>query len=241
MNRGNLIEIKCDGDSKIGFGHIRRCLTLKEKLQIDGFIVNVMGVNEASQNIIDRWQISTNVVDKSVKLVVLDSPYQTTDEKIQESRLKKTPSIALDYFGQVSPDFNILIFPHERFRAVNEVYVGYEFVMIRDEILRCKQDSMLHESEKKFVLVAIGGGDILNQGHMVAKYLVEKGLNVTLIRGPINMNKPINGLPSYDVKISPENFPQILAQSDWVVTNGGGTLFEALYLNKSVFVLQQTN
>jgi spore coat polysaccharide biosynthesis predicted glycosyltransferase SpsG len=235
-----LVEIRCDGNTQVGFGHIRRCITLKERLEKDGYFVNLMGISNAAEDLIDTFVPLNCKNQKSSDLIILDGDAGIVDEYILGAKARGIPSIALDYFGEVDADYNILIFPHQQYRAKKKTYVGYNYTMIRDEILSIKQEGLLENINTNFVLVAIGGGDILGQGHLASMYLAGLGLDVVLASGPLrNCIDIATDLP-YRVSKSPLEFPKLFSQCDWVVTNGGGTLFEALYLNKLVFVLPQT-
>ncbi len=240
MKSKYLIEIRCDGNNQIGFGHIRRCLTLKERLEKDGYLVNLLGISNTSQKLIDNFLPSNYNNYQSNDLIIIDSPDKKVDEFLLEKKPKGIPNIALDYFGDIEVDYNILIYPHHQYRAKKNAYVGYEYVMIRDEILSVKKEKIYQKKEDNFVLVAIGGCDILGQGRLAAKYLSDLGINVVLASGPPTNYMNVEGSPSYRVCKNQTEFIYFFSQCNWIVTNGGGTLFEALYLNKSIFVLPQT-
>jgi spore coat polysaccharide biosynthesis predicted glycosyltransferase SpsG len=236
----HLVEIRCDGGPQVGFGHIRRCITLKERLEKDGYSVNLLGMSIESQNFLDAFLPFNCNTDKSSDLIILDGATREMDEYLLEAKARGIESIVLDYFGGAEADYNVLIYPHYQYKAKKNSFIGYQYVMIRDEILAVKQERPIRNSRNSFVLVAIGGGDILGQGHLVSKYLAELGLNIVLAAGPLRNCIDIEMPLPYTVSKNQLDFPRLFSQCDWVVTNGGGTLFEALYLNKSIFVLPQT-
>ncbi len=235
-----VVEIRCDGNPQIGFGHVRRCITLKDRLEKDGYLVNLFGMSGESQDLIDSFLPLNYNNHKSNDLIILDGPISVVDEHLLKVRERGIPSVVLDYFGSIDADYNILIFAHHQYRAKKKAYVGYEYTMIRDEILSIKRKRFPQKMEDNFVLVTIGGGDILGHGHLAAKYLAELGLDVVLASGPLRNCMDIEGDLPYRVSKTPIEFTKLFSRCDWVVTNGGGTLFEALYLNKLVFVLPQT-
>ena len=61
---------------------------------------------------------------------------------------------------------------------------------------------------------------------------------VTLIQGPFARNKSLS--QDYEVLINPPNLPDLIKNAGWVVTNGGGSLFEAMYLGKAALALPQS-
>lgn len=64
------------------------------------------------------------------------------------------------------------------------------------------------------------------------------GLKVKLIQGPYALN--VRKKCDYEVYTNPENLPRLFLDCDWAITNGGGSLFEGLCLEKAVHVLPQT-
>ena len=151
-----------------------------------------------------------------------------------EKEKKNKIIITLDWFGHEKPDYNIVIYPHTKPRSIVENLIGFKYIIIRDEILLLKKTKKI----KNKALVCIGGGDLLNQGHLAAEYLNQKGFDVTLIIGPIS--KRLLEIKNYKVLINPKNFAELLASSSFVVTNGGGCMFESIFLNIPTCVLAQT-
>jgi spore coat polysaccharide biosynthesis predicted glycosyltransferase SpsG len=141
--------------------------------------------------------------------------------------------VALDWFGGGEPDIAIAVQEQVPVRARRESHVGLEFSIIRQQILR--QPPV---EPRQGVVVVMGGGDALGQGRTVAEQLRTLGLNVTLIEGPLVNTKPAN--QSFNLMHDPSNFSEILAGCAWAVTNGGGCMLEALFLDTPTVVLPQT-
>jgi len=92
--------------------------------------------------------------------------------------------------------------------------------------------------EGEGVIVILGGGDLLRQGHRAASELARLGMRVTLIQGPLATSYEQS--PFFEVLVDPPDLPSRLATSGWLVTNGGSCMFEAMCLGKATFVLPQT-
>jgi spore coat polysaccharide biosynthesis predicted glycosyltransferase SpsG len=232
MKEYSLAEIFCEGNDRVGYGHIRRSLALAKQLEKDGVDVRITGLSEEARRLLPKHIISK----RKAQVRIFDTP-SDVDDMISKSRASGHITVALDCFGEIAPDVNIAVYPHFEVRGTRASYVGFKYILIREEI------SLLHRSpiseEAKQVLVFLGGGDLLNQGHETASILTQQGLEVTLVQGPLAMNK--NEGAGYRVLVNPTELPQLLASSDWVVTNGGGSLFEAMCVGKATVVLPQTD
>lgn len=225
-----MVSICCDGNAAIGYGHLRRALTLAAALRPLAD-VRIVGLSEAACQILG----CTNVISHKSKVVIFDTPYPVDDKLRQAAEQGKT-TVALDWFGETAPDVNIAVYPHGKIHANREIYVGFEYILIREEIASLHRAPSTQSAES--VLVFLGGGDLLNQGHETARLLSRYGLDVTLVQGPLATNRREG--EGYRVLVNPEGLPQLLAACDWAVTNGGGCLFETMCLGKAAFVLPQT-
>jgi spore coat polysaccharide biosynthesis predicted glycosyltransferase SpsG len=232
LKSNSLIEILCEGNNIIGYGHIRRSLTLFNYLKKSGLNIKITGLSKTAQQMLPKQ----NADEREPKILIFDSPLNI-DNHLKKKNTQFT--IALDYFGKSSTDINIVIYPHEIVRAKIAKYIGLQYVIIRDEVSILAPAKPAQKNEK--VLIVLGGADLLNQGHKVAKYLTNLGLVVTLVQGPFVKSKSVDLLCNYDILRNPENLANLYLESDWVVTNGGGCLFEVLSLGKAAYVLPQTD
>ena len=227
-----LVEIFCDANEKIGIGHIKRSSALAAYLRKRNIPVRLTGLSEFAKNILP---VSENVSQKA-GVVVFDS-HEGIDSKITAAQKNGQITVTLDWFGTSVPDINIAVYPHQQVHALRKAYIGFEYIIIRDEVRRIQKNPDTELFKK--VLVCLGGGDLLGQGYDTAVFLNDKGFDVTLVQGPLAKQKPDK--KDFDILVNPPNFPQILANCDWAVTNGGGCLFEALYLGRPTIVLPQTD
>ena len=226
----NRIIIACDGNPIYGFGHIKRSKSLELTLKKKGFVTKLIILSELK----DR-NFFNSFKNISPVCVFFDVPYDVAD-LITFSSEKNCLSIALDYFGKGIPDINIIIYPHKKFTAKLAKYVGLEYIIIRPDIL--KYNPQPHTKPIKKILIIIGGSDINYEGYKAAKLLSKQGFKIQLIAGPF-VDYPIER-NIYHLKKTPYNLPELFYENDLIVTNGGGALFEAIYLGKWIIALPQT-
>jgi len=212
MNQCMLVDIFCDGNEQIGFGHIRRSSTLAEQLRKDGVDVRIIGLSGQARDILPLVVAD----ERTASLIIFDSPFGI-DDLINAAHKRDQTTLTLDWFGETIPDVNIAIYPHAEVRAIHKSYVGFEFIMVRDEIR--SQARVTPSKDVNHVLVVLGGGDVMGQGHSVARQLSDLGLEVTLVQGPLAKN--IEEDEKYRVLVNPPQLPEIMASCGWAITNGG--------------------
>ena len=225
-----LIEICCDGNQQIGYGHIRRSSALAVQLEKKGLAVRLIGLSEEAKKLLPV----AKEYNQQPSIVVFDS-LEGICQEIQKAQTEGKITVTLDWFGNSIPDINIVVYPHSEVKAKKEKYIGFDYIILRDEILKVEKST---GSNNQDVLVCLGGGDLLGQTYEAAIGLKNKGLTVTVVQGPLAKN--ILSEEGIQTLINPPDFPSLLANCDWAVTNGAGCFFEAMYLGKSAFVLPQT-
>jgi spore coat polysaccharide biosynthesis predicted glycosyltransferase SpsG len=229
-----MVEIICDANPQIGFGHLRRCQTLSQQLNLDGIDTKLRCLSDHAQRFLAH-EVRRN---DNVVLTVLDVPF-APQGLLDNVREKSSLVVGLDWFALEQVDVNIVIFEHSVARAIKAVHVGWDFVMIRPEI--AGQALSGQPTDSQHVLVFLGGGDLLSQSETAAQLLAQSGLKVTLVLGPLVQSRKVDPLhQDFEVRVNPSELPEMLAQCDWTVTNGGACMFESLYLGKPAYVLPQT-
>ncbi len=230
------LHIYCDGGGAQGYGHIRRSLTLSHRLKQDGFVVSVIGLSAEAKKLLPEAVYQ----NETPQVVVLDCPPGQGIDVLKSANQESSLTVGLDWFGREAlPMINISIFPHYPVLSLKKNYIGFQYVLIRPEIRKAKNRYLTNDGG--YVFVSLGGGDLLNQGGIVANTLASLGYSVLLINGPLHDDgeEKTDNIKVRIVK-NPLNFSELMAQSKFVVANGGGCLFEALYLGKAVFAIPQT-
>ena len=228
------VNIFCDASLEIGYGHVMRSRTLASKLNSNGFEVSIFGLSEFSQNLLDK---KDNNIENDAELIIYDSPINVENHLANAiSNGKKT--IALDWFGLTSPHINIAIHPHKEPKCLHKKFVGLDYILIREEFFPYRNS--LDSKNFNKVLILMGGGDINGYGEVIANKLSLYNLDVTLIKGPLQ-NKNYSSDNNYGVLFNPPNIAKQFSESDWIITNGGSSFFEAQFVGKSAFVIPQTD
>lgn len=173
-------------------------------------------------------------------LVIIDTPFELP-EKIQEYVESIPISLGLDWFHHALLDYNLIVFRHDKIpKAKIGIFEGFKYVIIDHRI----REITVSKGEKNYnnVLIVIGGGDIKNQSLEVVEILKDKGFSIQLVLGPNNCSdiSKISKIKNLSIKKNVANMASVIETSDWMVTNGGGCLFEAMCSGRPVFALGQT-
>ena len=223
------VQIYCDGGEGVGYGHLFRSKALKNLLLSEGITSSLYGLTKEVNELIGKDKFE----NKNAGVVIFDS-HRNIDSRLVNLKKQNKKVVTLDWFGKEKPHFNIVVHPHQKPKALIKSFIGYKYVIIRDQIINQKKI----KRKKNQATICIGGGDLLGQSKLAANYLSKKGLNVILVYG----SSPNRFLKSekHRVLFNPSNFTNLLASSYLVVTNGGGCMFESIYLKTPAFVLPQT-
>jgi len=227
------ISILCDGNDKVGYGHIRRSLSLFNFLKALDLVPSIKGLSADAQKFLPKPVIEKV---KENTIVVIDSPNDVS-LLVKEHLDSGHRVICLDSFSIYKPDLTILTFKHPHQSPKGRFVSGLKYAIIRDEF---KVLTINKVKSNKTVLVAIGGADVKNQCADIVPLLLDWGYRVNLISGPLTLSSTTEKHPNLDIFHNPRNFPEIMNKSDWCIVNGGGCLFESLYLNKPTYVFPQS-
>jgi spore coat polysaccharide biosynthesis predicted glycosyltransferase SpsG len=226
------VEIFCDGNKNIGLGHIRRSSALCNHLISSGIPARLTGISATASSLIPVQEYTGG----SSKIVIFDV-FEGIEDRIVQVKNEHKICITLDWFGEEIPDINIVVYPHKEVFAKQASFAGFEYIILRDEITSLRKEKLPESASKVFI--CLGGGDLHDQGHDTAIKLNDLGYDVTLVCGPLSAHKT-GGKYKFKILKDPPDFPRLLSECDWAVTNGGGCFFEAACLGKAAFILPQT-
>jgi spore coat polysaccharide biosynthesis predicted glycosyltransferase SpsG len=227
------VEIFCDGNKSIGLGHIRRSAALCKNLIDSGIAARLNGISATASSLISVQEYRGG----SSKILIFDV-FEGIEDRILQAKNDHKICITLDWFGKEIPDINIVVYPHKEVIAQHARYIGFEYIILRDEITSLRKEKLPKSASRVFI--CLGGGDLHNQGHDTAIRLSDLGYDVTLVCGPLSDHKTV-GKYKFKIIKDPPDFPRLLSECDWAVTNGGGCFFEAACLGKAAFILPQTD
>lgn len=241
MSKSKPLIFLCYGDAKNGFGHIRRAVSLFKFMLSKNRSLKIVGLSSESNTLLRSIIPQKNILNVNPRKIsdsriLIDSPINFDDlAAVLKNRNNKI--ITLDYFGDINPDINIVIYPHKDVKG-DITYVGFDYVIIRNEFLKFSRTTL--QKTNSSVVISLGGGDVLNQSAIVAKKLLQMGFNPTIIYGPTKNKKLINDIDEISFLYNPKNFSELIYHADFVISNCGGCMFESLYFRKPTFLLPQT-
>jgi spore coat polysaccharide biosynthesis predicted glycosyltransferase SpsG len=259
----DLITIVTEGSHAIGFGHLRRSVTLaialRERVRVSLLILSAGTADDLPLDVRMHlgeipWRICTDISLEEAPVMVLDldrGRHGWIAEKLFGAR---RASLALDWFNpEVLPQKTINLLDHSgRMRAAYEgagrardYFEGAEYAIIRPRILDAKGRVSAVAGECK-VVVTMGGADPGRRTLEGIELLGRGRLEGTIILGPLVPNSyeqevravcPVN----FRVVRNPVDFDQYLAAANVVLCSGGGTLLEALCLGRPSVVFPQSD
>ena len=220
-----MIKILSDGNNKIGYGHIARSKALYYFLK--------QRLPTTFENVSQRSLKSSEILNNKITIIDITQGY---DDEILIEKKATSLLVCLDYFGDISIDYNIVVFPHTKPVANFSTFIGLDYIILREDILTIKNNQ---KAKDEYFLVTIGGADINNYSFSLAKRIHKQGFKVKVSLGPL-FNFVLDNKYPFEVLNNPSNFHEVLNNASVVICNGGGTLFESLYLNKRCYVIPQS-
>lgn len=220
-----MITVIFEKNLKSGYGHYNRCSNLCSYFNGNGINTEMIELDEF---------VSNNMAKKG-KIVLVDISFNST-VSIEEKLKGFSTTIGLDWFHKTTLDYNIVAFPHHKPNALKQCFIGLDYLIVDQAIQSIRPVKKSKLGQK--VLIVIGGGDINNQGIKAADYCFNSGYEVHLVLGPLA--KPIINEMPFTVSHNVSNMSALIANCDWMVTNGGSCLFEAVTSGRPAIALPQS-
>ena len=211
-----------ESNPKVGLGHFKRSSDILQAAKLDNIIIERVELS----------QIDT-VNNKYFDGLILDLP-RSSQILDRFTHINRKLCFGLDWYGDKDVDINICVFEPTKASAKLFVASGLQYSIIRMGIRDVKENIPLPNS----ALISLGGGDLLGQSYSALTALADK-FNCTVVSGIYADNSSKNTDMSNPL-VDPDNFPLLLSRSEIVISNGGGTLLESIFLNKTVIPLPQT-
>jgi len=229
-----MIQIFYAASKTLGRGHEIRCYGLCSTLECKNLAVSITQVSPpATADEIQR------LLSPTTRLVVVDIP-NAEDSVIEALKRSNLLIVTLDWFGNAFHDISIAVISHGKTATAKEQYLGLEYSIIRKRVTICRKSGINPDPET--ALVVIGSGDVKNKSESVSLKLRDLGYRITLALGP-NAADPGPSLSNtryFRILRSPADLPELMLQSDLVVTNGGTCMLEAMHLGKPVIAVPQS-
>jgi len=176
-----------------------------------------------------------NQVSKKT-VIVIDAPTKS-NYNLDFLSKKNLIRIGFEFSGELEVEYNIVPFTSKSlsFRATKTLYSGLEYLILRPEI---KQNFLRTKKRKMDVVISLGAGDTLDNASKIRRKIRSryKDFDVRIILGKHSKHKSTH--KKYIIK-DPDNFYEVIESADHVVTNGGTTLAESIYLQKNILAWPQ--
>lgn len=210
-----------------GYGHFNRSFKLFTYLKKKGFSVQLCNIDDKK----------CHKLNLSSKIVILDVSFYPNKVAIEICKNAQI-SIGLDWFQSTWVDYNIVIYPHTEPEARIKVFLGFEYIIVDENISNIAPKPNVEALEK--VLIIIGGGDFKGDSIRTGNNLYDLGFKVHVILGEMASMPDI--MPNYLVSKNIDSIviANAIADADWMVTNGGNCLFESAAACRPSIALAQT-
>ena len=233
---------RVDGNSKIGFGHIMRCVAIANAAKRAALEPIFIISDEACKDVIDSYQIDTitvqdtinsdvsvinKIVDKMGASCVLFDSYQINPEYLKDLACS---SLYFDDFNSDSFFANTIIryTPPIKGSAplsneATDYLFGLKYVPLRDDFVNCSTKT-INPSIKKIVVIA-GGSNPNHISSKIASFLA-KNLSAEIIAIDGSSSFASSSLPNLKVVEPTNHIADYLKGADLVISSGGVTLYE---------------
>lgn len=244
------IIIKTDASATIGFGHLRRCMTLaKELFKQECAVYFLINNDQAAVNFLKQESFKYTVVSEadnenfvdtrkkieqlSADVLVIDS-YRVTLEGLHEISI---PKVYMDDLGITDCVFDLVVNPSllvkkDEIKDPRFLY-GPRYALLREDFSNNNSKKISDKIEK--VLLTLGGSDPKNHTLKLLQYLYGESpeLELVVVLGPFFTEEVKKQIIDYSlskenivIEDSPGNLPLLMYQADLIVSAGGQTTYE---------------
>lgn len=232
------VKIITVGAKRVGLGHFKRMISLSRFFLEQGFGVELelLPGSEIGQDLI--CDFPSKKIKSDLDLIVCDfhdDLFLSEDFQIKE----KVPVVHLDYFGEkLIPDLNIILFDHGKKNIPGKkILKGIKYFMLRAEVA-----NHAPPQELDYILVTLGGADILGQTESCLEQLTKLfKIPIIAVNGPLSnetgLFKQYKNVTRYT---NPANYVDLLANCSLAICNSGSTMFEALFFKKKCWIAPQS-
>ena len=254
------ILFRCDASPDIGLGHLIRCLAVAKELQKQNPIIFATTKDDTNSYIKDNsFSIFLKVKDESEEVfleriksilkpetIVLDKKYPYNIDYLRGFKQNNIRTIMLDNICSGLSEYDEIIFPNAHLdksvlkkylseKQINQVKTGPEYIIMRDEILRLKDQVSRNLHTPPNILVTTGGTDPEGVLLKLIPWLKEMNLkaNFLILIGRVfkykeELKRTIITLPD-NFQILPYSLEEF-KKADIVICTFGVSIYEMIYL-----------
>lgn len=239
------IIIRTDASVKIGSGHVMRCLTVAKKLRSEGCHVKFWmeplegnlidyAASEGFENILEATDADLYIVDH----YGLDIKWERMIRKYSK-KLVVIDDLAREHDCDLLLDQNVVPNYDKRYDGLvpaNSVkLLGPKYLIMRDEFIEARQQSIKRNGEIERLLVFMGGTDPKNETMKILKALENftfEHVDVVVGNGnPVKEKiREICLAKGYHYHCQINYMASLMQQADFAIGAGGVTMWERCYV-----------
>ena len=244
------VFIRCDANEMIGRGHLTRCLVLANELRASGYNVTFLRKDNSylMQEVIIESKHKVKYIDKEYNIVelakkslpilfIVDIPEDIPNSVMRYLKQQGIVTVSIDSTKAHSRLCDLCFFPqHANVQSSlyrGKVYVGIEYTIIRPEFFEDNNLTSMLKTDKKSILVMMGGTDPKNLTYNVTSTILkvtaqDENIIVILPKGHIDYEK-VKALSSRVTLCSDvENMPALLKKVKCSIVHFGTSVYEML-------------
>lgn len=262
------ILVRADGDSRLGIGHITRCMyfiksikenfeiifIFKKNSQIKEFLISHNHkIQELKPNLSLHEEINI-LLNFSSDLLILDirgkndNYYSTYSENFKKVLRFDDSDKSINIYSNYYLNYNLYAEDID-FNMQNkncELFLGPKYYILNPIYYKFKNYETKFNKKAKNILITMGGGDPKNLTKKITESLVKlKEIHLNVILGSLyERSDEIEELKKdYPNKISIfnniKNMPDMMVKNDLIIGTGGNTSFEAAYMGIPGILINQ--
>ena len=248
------VLFRVDSSSKIGLGHLMRCLVLAGQYKKDNIIFATQSLDgNADQKIIDQGyklilldDNSTDELCKKIALLHINNvifDHYGIDDKFEKIVKKRTNVKILSFDDTYEKHYCDVLLNHNIYADARQyeglvpefcdVRCGKKYTLIRDEFKKIKIKKSPINKESPVIFVCLGGADPDNVSLAVLKILVEFD-NATITLATTSANRNIGKLQDFskqcqNISICVDcNIAEMMSNSDFAIITPSVIIHEVM-------------